>query len=226
MIDIEEMMKRAQEASEAASKQLNESIEKSKKISEQMQADAEKAAAERAARQPAADEQTMANQQRQVEILGQMFNPEIMAQMAANEEMLQQMAEQKAAEATAGIMDQLFGEDMGVIAAALETLAMEEEDEDEEAEFDDALEAELYNILDEKIELPKEVTNMFREAHVYAKDECRNCWNKFYCSGGCHANAINFNNDIKVPYKLGCEMQKKRTECSIMIQAKMMLEGN
>ena len=75
MIDIEEMMKRAQEASEAASKQLNESIEKSKKISEQMQADAEKAAAERAARQPAADEQTMANQQRQVEILGQMFNP-------------------------------------------------------------------------------------------------------------------------------------------------------
>ena len=44
--------------------------------------------------------------------------------------------------------------------------------------------------------------------------------------GGCHANAINFNNDIKVPYKLGCEMQKKRTECSIMIQAKMMLEGN
>ena len=84
----------------------------------------------------------------------------------------------------------------------------------------------LGNILDEKIELPKEVTNMFREAHVYAKDECRNCWNKFYCSGGCYANAINFNNDIKVPYKLGCEMQKKRTECSIMIQAKMMLEGN
>ena len=80
--------------------------------------------------------------------------------------------------------------------------------------------------IDEKIELPKEVTNMFREAHVYAKDECRNCWNKFYCSGGCHANAINFNNDIKVPYKLGCEMQKKRTECAIMIQAKMMLEGN
>ena len=84
----------------------------------------------------------------------------------------------------------------------------------------------LGNILDEKIELPKEVTNMFREAHVYAKDECRNCWNKFYCSGGCHANAINFNNDIKVPYKLGCEMQKKRTECAIMIQAKLMLEGN
>ena len=175
MIDIEEMMKRAQEASEAASKQLNESIEKSKKISEQMQADAEKAAAERAARQPAADEQTMANQQRQVEILGQMFNPEIMAQMAANEEMLQQMAEQKAAEATAGIMDQLFGEDMGVIAAALETLAMEEEDEDEEAEFDDALEAELYNILDEKMAqlaaLPEP------DPIIYTKDDPK--WEQF-----------------------------------------------
>ena len=173
MIDIEEMMKRAQEASEAASKQLNESIEKSKKISEQMQADAEKAEAERAARQLSADEQAMANQQRQVEILGQMFNPEIMAQMTANEDMLKQMVDQKAAEATAGIMDQLFGEDMGVIAAALETLAMEEEDEDEdeEAEFDDALEAELYNILDEKMAqlaaLPEP------EPITYAKDDAR-----------------------------------------------------
>lgn len=177
MIDIEEMMKRAQEASEAASKQLNESIEKSKKISEQMQADAEKAEAERAARQLSADEQAMANQQRQVEILGQMFNPEIMAQMTANEDMLKQMVDQKAAEATAGIMDQLFGEDMGVIAAALETLAMEEEDEDEEeeAEFDDALEAELYNILDEKMAqlaaLPEP------EPITYAKDDAR--WRQF-----------------------------------------------
>ena len=177
MIDIEEMMKRAQEASEAASKQLNESIEKSKKISEQMQADAEKAEAERATRQLSADEQAMANQQRQVEILGQMFNPEIMAQMTANEDMLKQMVDQKAAEATAGIMDQLFGEDMGVIAAALETLAMEEEDEDEEeeAEFDDALEAELYNILDEKMAqlaaLPEP------EPITYAKDDAR--WRQF-----------------------------------------------
>ena len=177
MIDIEEMMKRAQEASEAASKQLNESIEKSKKISEKMQADAEKAEAERAARQLSADEQAMANQQRQVEILGQMFNPEIMAQMTANEDMLKQMVDQKAAEATAGIMDQLFGEDMGVIAAALETLAMEEEDEDEEeeAEFDDALETELYNILDEKMAqlaaLPEP------EPITYAKDDAR--WRQF-----------------------------------------------
>ena len=84
----------------------------------------------------------------------------------------------------------------------------------------------LSNIMNEEIVFPHDLTDSFKNAHVYSKEDCKKCWNKFYCSGGCHANAINFNNDIKVPYKLGCEMQKKRTECSIMIQAKMMLEGN
>lgn len=83
----------------------------------------------------------------------------------------------------------------------------------------------LANILDDEVVIPKEISNMFRDAHVYSKEDCKTCWNKFYCSGGCHANAINFNDDIKKPYELGCEMQKKRTECSIMIQAKLMLEG-
>ena len=83
----------------------------------------------------------------------------------------------------------------------------------------------LANILDDEVIIPQEISNMFRDAHVYSKEDCKTCWNKFYCSGGCHANAINFNDDIKKPYELGCEMQKKRTECSIMIQAKLMLEG-
>ena len=83
----------------------------------------------------------------------------------------------------------------------------------------------LANILDEEVVIPEDISNMFRDAHVYSKEDCKTCWNKFYCSGGCHANAINFNNDIRKPYELGCEMQKKRTECSIMIQAKLMLEG-
>ncbi|UUC41450.1 thioether cross-link-forming SCIFF peptide maturase [Clostridioides difficile] len=86
-------------------------------------------------------------------------------------------------------------------------------------------EFKMANIFDEEIVLPENLKNMFREAHVYTKEECKKCWNKFYCSGGCHANAINFNNDISKPYELGCEMQRKRTECSIMIQAKLMLEG-
>ncbi|MDV9566066.1 thioether cross-link-forming SCIFF peptide maturase [Clostridioides difficile] len=86
-------------------------------------------------------------------------------------------------------------------------------------------EFKMANIFDEEIVLPENLKNMFREAYVYTKEECKQCWNKFYCSGGCHANAINFNNDISKPYELGCEMQRKRTECSIMIQAKLMLEG-
>lgn len=86
-------------------------------------------------------------------------------------------------------------------------------------------EFKMANIFDEEIVLPENLKNMFREAHVYTKEECKQCWNKFYCSGGCHANAINFNNDISKPYELGCEMQRKRTECSIMIQSKLMLEG-
>lgn len=66
------------------------------------------------------------------------------------------------------------------------------------------------------------LSHEFKEAHVYNKEKCKTCWAKFYCSGGCHANAYNFNNDINVPYDLGCEMEKKRLESSLYIQAKLM----
>ena len=86
-------------------------------------------------------------------------------------------------------------------------------------------EFKLANINDEEIVIPRELTDKFKNAHVYSKEDCKKCWNKFYCSGGCHANAMNFNGDVMKPYELGCEMQKKRTECSIMIQARLMIEG-
>jgi uncharacterized protein len=82
----------------------------------------------------------------------------------------------------------------------------------------------LGNIMGE-LDIPKDLQNEFRNAHVYNKQDCKECWAKFYCSGGCHANAYNFNDDILKPYKVGCEMQRKRTECSLMIQAKLMTEG-
>lgn len=59
----------------------------------------------------------------------------------------------------------------------------------------------------------------FNRAHIYNQQDCRECWAKFYCSGGCHANAFHTNGDILKPYKLGCEMEKKRLECAIGIQA-------
>lgn len=63
------------------------------------------------------------------------------------------------------------------------------------------------------------VRDKFAECNVYTKPECNSCWAKFYCSGGCAANAYQFNKDIKIPYKIGCELEKKRVECAIWIKA-------
>jgi uncharacterized protein len=70
------------------------------------------------------------------------------------------------------------------------------------------------------------LVNRFRHAHALAKPVCRGCWARFYCSGGCHANAQLFGGDIAAPYELGCELQKKRLECAIMIQASIALENS
>ena len=59
----------------------------------------------------------------------------------------------------------------------------------------------------------------FKKAHIYNKPKCRNCRARFYCSGGCQANNIAFNNDINNPYDIGCQMQKKRIECAIALKA-------
>lgn len=59
----------------------------------------------------------------------------------------------------------------------------------------------------------------FKKCNVYAKPKCRDCFAKFYCSGGCAANSYNFTGDINNAYDVGCELQKKRIECAIMIKA-------
>ncbi len=74
--------------------------------------------------------------------------------------------------------------------------------------------------------ISKEMPKYFRQAHVLNKPECSKCWARFYCSGGCHANADLFNDDIKVPYEIGCKLQQKRMECAIMIQAKLAMLEN
>ena len=63
------------------------------------------------------------------------------------------------------------------------------------------------------------VRDEFKLCNVYAKEECRSCFAKFYCSGGCAANAYHTHSDINRPYEIGCELQKKRVECAIMLQA-------
>jgi uncharacterized protein len=60
----------------------------------------------------------------------------------------------------------------------------------------------------------------FKSCNVFAKDECSKCWAKFYCSGGCQANAYNYNGSIQSVYEMGCELEKKRVECAIYLKAK------
>jgi len=66
--------------------------------------------------------------------------------------------------------------------------------------------------------LNTDIQNYFRNSNVYTKKECMQCWARFYCSGGCAANEYQFNGDINVPYKVGCELEKKRVECALWIK--------
>ncbi|KGM97041.1 radical SAM protein [Clostridium novyi A str. 4552] len=77
-------------------------------------------------------------------------------------------------------------------------------------------------IYDEDEKLNFDIAKEFKEAHIYNKPKCRDCWAKFYCSGGCQANNYNFNGDIHKPYEIGCKMQKKRIECAIALKATKM----
>lgn len=63
-----------------------------------------------------------------------------------------------------------------------------------------------------------ELMGVFRETDVYKKADCRQCWARFHCSGGCHANAVSFNDSILTPYKIGCTITKRRLECAIYLQ--------
>lgn len=64
-----------------------------------------------------------------------------------------------------------------------------------------------------------DIVETFKGCNVYAKDKCKNCFSKFYCSGGCAANSYNFHGSINDVYEVGCELQRKRVECAIMIKA-------
>ena len=69
-----------------------------------------------------------------------------------------------------------------------------------------------------------DIKEYFSQAHIYNKPECKKCWAKFYCSGGCNANNYNYAGDIHNAYKLSCQIQKKRLECAIMLKVIKMLE--
>lgn len=68
-------------------------------------------------------------------------------------------------------------------------------------------------------EFNTDIKKDFAAAHIYNKEDCRKCWAKFYCSGGCNANNYIYTGNILTAHKLSCEIEKKRLECAIMIKA-------
>lgn len=64
-----------------------------------------------------------------------------------------------------------------------------------------------------------EIRDEFKFCNVYAKDKCKDCFARFYCSGGCAANSYKFHGSITDAYDIGCELERKRVECAIMIKA-------
>ena len=69
-----------------------------------------------------------------------------------------------------------------------------------------------------------EMKDEFAKAHVYTKPECKKCWAKFYCSGGCNANNYIYQGDIHTAHKLSCQIQKKRLEVAILMKAVQLLD--
>ena len=63
-----------------------------------------------------------------------------------------------------------------------------------------------------------EIRDEFKHCNAYARKECKDCWAKLYCSGGCAANGYHATGSIKGVYEYGCELFRKRMECAIMIK--------
>lgn len=83
-------------------------------------------------------------------------------------------------------------------------------------QFDGKANYVMGNVFDGLLE--GSISKDFAAAHIYAKEACRECWARFFCSGGCHANAVEFSGSLLEPYSVGCCLQKKRLECAIWFQ--------
>ena len=64
-----------------------------------------------------------------------------------------------------------------------------------------------------------DIAHKFASMNIYTREKCGDCWAKFYCSGGCNANNWQYEGDILHSHPISCELEKKRIECAIMIQA-------
>lgn len=70
-----------------------------------------------------------------------------------------------------------------------------------------------------------EIKTYFAKTHLYSKQGCRDCWAKFYCSGGCNANSFIYEGDCRKPHELSCELQRKRLECALALAVDRAVKG-
>lgn len=70
-----------------------------------------------------------------------------------------------------------------------------------------------------KDEFNEKIKDYFSKTNVYQKPDCKDCWAKFYCSGGCNANNLQYAGDVFKSHKLSCDLERKRLECALMIKA-------
>ena len=64
----------------------------------------------------------------------------------------------------------------------------------------------------------------FKLCNVYARPDCKDCWARLYCAGGCAANALHATGDIHGTYEYGCKVFRKRMECALMMQVAQRLD--
>jgi len=65
----------------------------------------------------------------------------------------------------------------------------------------------------------QDIVSEFKKTSVYSKEDCRDCFARFYCSGGCSANSHKLNGTINGTYDVGCRLERKRVECALMVKA-------
>jgi uncharacterized protein len=71
-----------------------------------------------------------------------------------------------------------------------------------------------------------EIQKEFMACNVYAHKECKDCWARLYCSGGCAANAYHSTGSVTGVYEYGCTLFRKRMECAIMVAIARALGDN
>ena len=66
--------------------------------------------------------------------------------------------------------------------------------------------------------LDRTVQKRFVDSNVYTKDNCADCFAKYFCGGGCAANSVSYEGDIDKNNPVYCAIMKKRLELSLAIK--------